>query len=51
MKCKFIVLIETLWNVNMNTFYHRTFKKLVLIETLWNVNLIMPFMHTFGYEY
>ena len=32
------VLIETLWNVNLNSFQIRLLYVLVLIETLWNVN-------------
>ena len=49
MECKFVfcvyiamncpVLIETLWNVNLNSFQIRLLYVLVLIETLWNVNL------------
>ena len=34
-----IVLIETLWNVNMKTWWTFVKEGLVLIETLWNVNL------------
>ena len=32
------VLIETLWNVNVNNTMNLVFIVLVLIETLWNVN-------------
>ena len=33
-----LVLIETLWNVNVNTWFKNKFTEAVLIETLWNVN-------------
>ena len=33
-----IVLIETLWNVNINNWIDYCFCFHVLIETLWNVN-------------
>ena len=39
-----IVLIETLWNVNISTNAGLKVLSCVLIETLWNVNDIFPVM-------
>ena len=46
-----IVLIETLWNVNINNWIDYCFCFHVLIETLWNVNILYPiwFKRTFMY--
>ena len=41
---QFIVLIETLWNVNAELSSNTTFDSSVLIETLWNVNYVVEFL-------
>ena len=41
---RWIVLIETYWNVNSNTFPPPPLSPPVLIETYWNVNAPLPLL-------
>ena len=41
LETKILVLIETLWNVNLSPLYQIRLRIAVLIETLWNVNTLV----------